>query len=82
MVTVTLFTKAVCGLCDEVKTSLAMLQPTYPHHLQEVDIMQDDALFKQYRYTIPVVKIGDEELNAPITAEQLQKALHTASLKE
>jgi hypothetical protein len=82
MVTVTLFMKAACGLCDEVKTSLAMLQPTYPHQLQEVDIMQDDALFKQYRYTIPVVQIGDQELAAPITAVQLQKALQAASAKE
>ncbi len=78
MVTVTLFTKPGCGLCDEVKSSLEQLQSRYPHELLEVDITQDDALFNQYRYTIPVVQIGEQELAAPITAVQLQNALQEA----
>jgi glutaredoxin len=75
MLTVTLFTKAGCGLCDEVKDKLETLQSIYPHQLQEVDITQDDALFAKYRYIIPVVQIGEQELAAPITAVQLQNAL-------
>jgi glutaredoxin len=78
MIEVTLFTKAGCGLCNEVKQSLEMLQTAFPHQLQEVDITQDDALFQQYRYTIPVVRIGEAELAAPITAVQLKMALETA----
>ena len=79
MLTVTLFTKPGCGLCDEVKFSLEQLQNNYPHQLLEVNITQDDALFNQYRYTIPVVQIGEQELAAPITAVQLQNALQKAS---
>lgn len=79
MITVTLYTKTGCGLCDEVKHSLLHLQPRFPHQLQEVDITKDEGLFQQYRYTIPVVQIGDVELAAPITAVQLQTALQTAS---
>ena len=79
MVTVTLFTKPGCSLCDKVKSSLEHLQPHYPHKLLEVNITQDDALFKQYRYTIPVVQIGEQELAAPITAVQLQNALQKAA---
>lgn len=78
MTTVTLFTKAGCGLCHEVKASLERLQATYPHQLIEVDITQDRALFAQYHYTIPVVQIGHLELAAPITAVQLQQALQNA----
>jgi len=78
MVTVTLFTKPGCGLCDELKSSLEQLQPDFPHELLEVDITQDEALFNQYRYTIPVVRIGELELAAPITAVQLQNALQKA----
>ena len=78
MVTVTLFTKPGCGLCDEVKSSLEHLQSRYSHELLQIDIMQDEALFKQYRYTIPVVRIGEQELAAPITAVQLQNALQKA----
>lgn len=79
MLNVTLFTKPGCGLCDEVKASLEQLQTRYPHQLLEVNITQDDALLNQYRYTIPVVWIGEEELAAPITAVQLQNALQNAS---
>lgn len=79
MITVTLFTKPGCGLCDELKSSLEHLQPHYPHELLQVDITQDEALFNQYRYTIPVVRIGELELAAPITAVQLQNALQKAS---
>ena len=75
MLTVTLFTKSGCGLCDEVKDKLETFQTSYPHQLQEVDITQDKALFAQYRYIIPVVQIGEQELTAPITAVQLQNAL-------
>ena len=74
MLTVILFTKVNCGLCDEVKEKLEVLQTTYPHRLQEVDITLDNTLFAKYRYTIPVVQIGTQELSAPITAVQLQNA--------
>ena len=82
MVTVTLFTKDGCGLCDEVKVSLTNLHASYPHQLNEVDITQDKTLFSQYHYTIPVVQIGSLELAAPITAVQLQHALQTASQQQ
>lgn len=75
MITVTLFTKPGCGLCDEVKAELDALQPLFPHQLSQVDISQESALFDKYRYIIPVVQIGNVELMAPITAVQLQQTL-------
>lgn len=79
MRTVTLFTKPGCGLCDEVKAELDALRPAFPHQLSEIDITEDSELFDKYRYTIPVVQIGDIELRAPITAVQLQEALSQPS---
>ena len=79
MLLLILYTKAGCGLCSEVKRDLERLQPSFPHRLQEVDITQDDTLFQKYRFTIPVVQIGELELSAPITAVQLQTALQTAT---
>jgi glutaredoxin len=79
MITITLFTKNGCGLCDEVKQDLELLQSKFPHTLQEVDITEDDVLFQRYRFTIPVVRIGKAELAAPMTAVQLHLALETAS---
>jgi glutaredoxin len=78
MLTVTLYTKAGCGLCDEVKAELAQLAAEYPHHLLEVDITQDAELFARYRYAIPVVAVGTATLKAPITAVALTHALRTA----
>ncbi len=75
MLTVTLYTKDPCPLCDDVKTMLDTLRPTYPHALQEVDITADEALFFKYRYMIPVVTIGEQTLKAPITLFQLTAAL-------
>ena len=75
MVKVTLFSKAGCHLCEDAKAMLSRLTAVYPHHLTEIDITQDPALFNRYRYTIPVVRIGATELQAPIIADQLKTAL-------
>lgn len=78
MLTITLYTKEGCGLCDEVKHELAELAAAYPHQLEEVDITQDHDLFARYRFMIPVVTIGDAMLKAPITRGDLQMTLATA----
>ena len=75
MVEVTLFTKDGCHLCDEVEAELSQLQAAYPHRLRKVDITAEPALFERYRYTIPVVQIGDVELAAPISRAQLVERL-------
>ncbi len=79
MLNVTLYTKEGCGLCEETRRELACLQTAYPHRLTEVDIAGDPALFARYRYTIPVIRVGEIELQAPITAVHLKAALASAS---
>lgn len=78
MQTVTLYSKAGCGLCDAVKHALDALADQHPHQLIEVDITHDMALFERYRFAIPVVVIGATELRAPITPQMLVDALATA----
>lgn len=73
-----LYTKNGCGLCDEVKAQLSRLAGAYPHRLTEIDITSDRAIFEQYHFVIPVVQIGEVELQAPITTAQLEAALATA----
>jgi glutaredoxin len=79
LITVTLYTKEGCGLCEEVKQDLTHLQAAYPHQLSEVDINSDPALFERYRFAIPVIRVGKIELQAPITAVQLKAALAAES---
>ena len=75
MPTVTLYTKPGCHLCEEVKDALINLQARYPHKLVEVDIREHQELFARYHLTIPVVQVGEVELEAPITAVQLAEIL-------
>ncbi len=79
MVTITLFTRTGCGLCDEVKAELEMLADAFPHQLNEVDITRDAALFGRYRHAIPVLHIGKTELRAPIARTMLVEALRAAT---
>lgn len=79
MLTVTLYTRKECKLCDEVKADLAALEAEFPHRLAEVDIESDPALLKKYLVSIPVLEIGPYTLSAPITRAQLQVTLGAAS---
>ena len=79
MLDVILYTKAGCGLCEDVKAELQQLRAAYPHILTEVDITKDRELFARYRFMIPVVEIGSYRLKAPIAPEDLERGLRKAS---
>ena len=79
MLTVTLYTRKDCSLCEEAKAELAALEKEYPHRLVEVDIDSDPALQKNFGTRIPVLEIGPYTLSAPITRQQLQMTLGAAS---
>lgn len=78
MLTVTLYTRKNCGLCNDAKAELAALEKELPHRLVEVDIESDPALLKKYLVSIPVLEIGPYTLTAPITKEQLRMTLGAA----
>lgn len=78
MLTVTLYTRKDCGLCEEAKAELSALEAELPHRLAEVDIESDPALLKRYITAIPVLEIGPYTLHAPITKEQLRMTLGAA----
>ena len=75
MQTIILYTKNDCHLCSDVKNHLSTLRHAYPHKLVEIDITQDADTFALYRFSIPVIEIGDTTLRAPITTAQLERAL-------
>ena len=79
MLSVLLYTKTDCGLCDEVKEALAALQDTFPHQLTEVDITLDTAVYEKYKFIIPVVEIGATQLQAPISRQELVSTLQAAA---
>ena len=59
---VTLYGKPDCHLCDDARVVLERLRPELGFGLQEVDITSDDELHRRYLERIPVVTLDGDEL--------------------
>jgi len=79
MLTVTLYTRQGCHLCDQAKADLLSLQDKHPHRLVEVDIESDPVLHARFVETIPVVEVGPYSLKAPISRRSLEMTLGAAA---
>lgn len=79
MITVTLYMRKECHLCEQAKADLESLQAVVPHKLVEVDIDSDSALLSEYLLEIPVVEAGPFKLKAPFTRTELQVTLGAAA---
>ena len=55
---VTLYTRAGCHLCDEMKAAMAPLLAEFAATLREVDVDADPVLRKRYGNDVPVVFLG------------------------
>jgi len=58
MVSVTLYTRVGCHLCDVVKAQLDAAQAQQPFALAVVDVDTDAALVQQYGDEVPVVMVA------------------------
>ncbi len=78
MLTVTLYTRKDCGLCEQAKADLASIQAQIPHQLLEIDIESDSAIREKYAAEIPVVEVGPYKLQPPFTRADLMMTLGAA----
>lgn len=78
MLTVTLYMRKDCHLCEQAKADLDSLQSKYPHRLVEIDIDNDPALQKKYLVEIPVVEVGPYALKSPFDRQKLMMTLGAA----
>lgn len=79
MLTVTLYTKNDCHLCEQAKADLEALKDKYPHRLVEVDVESDTSLKKAYGEKVPVIEAGPYRLSAPFDRQKLMMTLGAAS---
>jgi uncharacterized membrane protein len=79
MITVTLYTRKDCHLCDQAKADLESLKEKYPHRLVEVDVDTDPALKKTYGEQVPVIEVGPYKLPAPFDKQKLMMTIGAAS---
>jgi len=60
---VRLMERPECGLCDEAMTALRRLSRRMPLDIERVNIAGDPALLDRYIVRVPVLVVGDEELD-------------------
>jgi len=61
---VTLYERAGCGLCDEAHRALRRIGLDRALEIERVDIERDGALDDRYALRVPVLRVGDSELDA------------------
>ncbi|GAC1324380.1 MAG: hypothetical protein NVSMB2_22480 [Chloroflexota bacterium] len=78
MISVTLYTRPGCHLCETAQAELARLQRQVPHTLGVVDISDNAELEARYGERIPVLLAGGQEFSAPLPYATLERALRAA----
>ena len=74
-----LYTRRLCGICDDTAAELGRLQSALGFTLVERDVDADDALRARYGDLIPVVAVGGRIIaRAPIDPDALGDALAPA----
>lgn len=61
MVSVVLYSRPGCGLCDEAREVILAERSRTPFAFEEVDVSADDALELEYGIRIPVVVVDGRE---------------------
>jgi uncharacterized membrane protein/glutaredoxin len=78
MITVTLYTKKDCSLCEEALRDLDVLQEKIPHNLALVDIDKDPDLMKAFGQRVPVLQAGPYTLEAPFDRNSIKMTMAAA----
>lgn len=78
MLTVTLYTRPECHLCNQAEIDLNSLQDKIPHQLVKINIDSEPELQREYALLIPVVEVGPYKLKAPFSRQELEISLLAA----
>ncbi len=76
---VVLYTRRVCGLCDETAGQLRLLRGELRFTLTERNVDEDAELRERYNDIVPVVTVGGNVIaHAPIDPAELREAVAAA----
>jgi glutaredoxin len=73
---VTVYTKPGCHLCDDALQLIDKLTPVYDLQVTEVNILEDMAIYEQYKLLIPVIQVTDAQAG-PLTVPITEPAMHS-----
>ena len=78
-VTLTLYTKPDCHLCEEAKARLLRLQGELSFYIEEVDISKDPDLLARYGEEVPVGLLrGEKVFKYRVDERRLRRLLEKA----
>ncbi len=76
MISLTLYSRSGCHLCDEMKAVVARVAGAIPLSLQEIDISTDPTLEARYGLDIPVLLVdGKKAAKHRVTEAELTRVL-------
>jgi len=78
MITVMLYSRTDCHLCEANTPDLVALQAEVPHKLVVIDVDSHPDLRRAYGSEVPVVEVGPYKLRAPINIQELRITLMAA----
>ena len=78
MISVTLYSREDCHLCDQARQYLEELSAEIPHNLTEIDVDGNADLRRAYGFEVPVVEIGPYKIRAPMSQQELRITLLAA----
>lgn len=74
--TVRIYTKARCSLCEVARRALADIGTRVPFTLEVVDIRGSEDTWVRYRHAVPVIAVdGQEVARLRVDAAQLEREL-------
>ncbi len=79
MISVTLYSKDDCQLCEEAIQDLNNLQGKVEHNLEIINIEGNLDLEKKYALDIPVIEVGPYRLKSPFSAQDIEITLRAAA---
>lgn len=82
MITVTLYSRQDCHLCEEAHAELERLRDRYPHKLVIIDVDDHPDLERTYGLDVPVVVVEPFRLKAPFSGKELEVTLAAALDRE
>ncbi len=78
MITVILYTRDDCHLCEQARLALNSLKNEIPHEVVLIDVDSNQELRQAYGFEVPVIEVGPYKLRAPITDQELRITLMAA----
>lgn len=79
MITVVLYERRDCHLCEQAKDELINLQSIYPHELVEIDVDSDEDLQRAYGSEVPIIQVGPYRIKPPFTNQEIKMTLGAAT---